>query len=57
MKGNIEILKMGRVIEAESDRDRLQEDLDSLHEWSLKWQMSFNAEKFKVLLGLGEGPT
>ena len=41
--------KMGRVIEAESDRERLQEDLDRLHEWSLKWQMSFNSEKCKVL--------
>ena len=28
--------KMGRVIETESDRERLQEDLDRLHEWSLK---------------------
>ena len=28
---------------------RLQEDLDRLHEWSLKWQMSYNAEKCKVL--------
>ena len=41
--------KMGRVIEAEIDRERLQEDLDRLHEWSLKCQMSFNAEKCKVL--------
>ena len=41
--------KMGRVIEAESDRERLQEDGDRLHEWSQKWQMSFNTEKFKVL--------
>ena len=40
---------MGRVIEAESDRERLQEDLDRLHEWSLKWQVSFKAEKCKVL--------
>ena len=40
---------MGRVIEAESDRERPQEGLDRLHEWSLKWQMSFNAEKCKVL--------
>ena len=31
-------------IEAESDRERLQEDMDRIHEWSLKWQMSFNAE-------------
>ena len=41
--------KMGMVIEAEIVRERLQEDLDRLHEWSLKWQMSFNAEKCKVL--------
>ena len=41
--------KMGRVIEAESDRERLQEDLDRLRELSQKWQMSFNAEKCKVL--------
>ena len=27
--------KMGRLIEAESDRERLQEDLDRSHEWSL----------------------
>ena len=26
--------KMYRVIKAESDRERLQEDLDCLHEWS-----------------------
>ena len=37
--------KMGRVIEAESDRERLQKDLNRLHEWSLKWQMNLNAEK------------
>ena len=28
---------------------RVQEDLDRLHEWTLKWQISFNAEKCKVL--------
>ena len=46
--------KMAMVIEAESDRVGLQEDLDRLHEWSLKWLMFFNAEKCKVpVLRLG----
>ena len=41
--------KMGRVINSDSDFEHLQRDLDTLHEWSVDWQMNFNTDKCKVL--------
>ena len=32
-----------------ADHQILQRDLDGLHQWSLKWQMKFNASKCKVV--------
>ena len=31
------------------DKNRLQEDLESLDKWSSTWQIRFNAEKCKVM--------
>jgi len=41
--------KAGRVVKLDADRDTLQKDLDSLMEWAETWQMTFNADKCKVL--------
>ncbi|CAB3985676.1 Hypothetical predicted protein [Paramuricea clavata] len=41
--------KCFRVIFNASDQDRLQEDLNALYDWSIKWGMEFNVEKCKVL--------
>ena len=38
-----------RVIRSSDDTDQLQKDLDSLTDWSSKWQMSFNSSKCKLL--------
>ena len=35
--------------ETEEETEVIQADLRKLHEWSIKWQMNFNAEKCKVL--------
>ena len=32
-----------------TDRPIIQEDLNKLNEWAVKWQMNFNADKCKVL--------
>ena len=42
-------MKLWRVVENEEDRRSLQEDLNSLNEWSNEWLMKFNAKKCKVL--------
>ena len=41
--------KVGRVVKDEKDREELQKDLDNLMEWSVEWQMLFNASKCKVV--------
>ena len=41
--------KIGRIIDSNEDRDALQEDLDKLNDWAVKWQMEFNVDKCKVL--------
>jgi hypothetical protein len=38
-----------RVIRSSDDTYQLQKDLDSLTDWSSKWQMSFNSSKCKLL--------
>ena len=35
--------------ESKEESEVIQGDLNKLHEWSVKWQMNFNAEKCKVL--------
>ena len=37
--------KCYKKIEKPQDRNLLQTDLDSLHQWSLTWDLSFNASK------------
>jgi len=41
--------KGARIIECEADRDKLQEALDCLSEWSIKWGMAFNLSKCKIM--------
>uniref|UniRef100_A0A8C5LPG2 Reverse transcriptase domain-containing protein n=1 Tax=Leptobrachium leishanense TaxID=445787 RepID=A0A8C5LPG2_9ANUR len=41
--------KLGKVIQCEQDVTSLQRDLDRLGDWALKWQMSFNLDKCKVM--------
>ena len=41
--------KGAKIIENDTDREKLQEALDCLYEWSLKWGMTFNLEKCKVM--------
>ena len=41
--------KVLRVVNNEQDRALLQQDIDSLLEWSAEWQMLFNADKCKVM--------
>ncbi len=41
--------KAWRVLKTEEDRVKLQQDLDSLEEWSRKWLLKFNASKCKVM--------
>ena len=41
--------KMFRKISNAADSYILQEDLDTLVQWSKKWQMTFNVEKCKVM--------
>ena len=38
-----------RIIRSSDDTDSLQNDLNSLTDWSSKWQMSFNTSKCKLL--------
>ena len=41
--------KLYREVNDEKDASLLQKDLDRLFTWSQTWQMSFNADKCKVL--------
>jgi len=41
--------KVYAVVDNEIDGQRLQNDLDALGEWAVKWQMKFNLEKCKVV--------
>ena len=41
--------KVGRVIETESDHEKLQEEIDNLVDWADTWNMQFNPQKCKVL--------
>ena len=41
--------KVLRKIISDADRQHLQDNLNKLTEWSEKWQMLFNFEKFRCL--------
>lgn len=41
--------KISRVVNMKSDWKALQKDLNSLQEWSNKWQLKFNSSKCKVM--------
>ncbi len=41
--------KLGSKASCVEDCNRIQEDLNTLHNWSQMWQMSFNVEKCKVM--------
>ena len=40
---------LNRIIRSSDDIDSLQNDLNSLTDWSSKWQMTFNTSKCKLL--------
>ena len=40
--------KVYKVVDNRFDGAQLQSDLDSLGDWTVKWQMKFNVEKCKV---------
>ena len=41
--------KLGKSVSTLEDCQYLQKDLDSLHNWSLEWQMEFNADKCSII--------
>ena len=41
--------KCYRAIQSPADRDPLQTDLDSMHNWSISWQLKFNVSKTLLL--------
>ncbi len=41
--------KIYRTINDIRDKILLQEDLNKLHQWSVKWQLKFNVTKGKVM--------
>jgi len=41
--------KIFSEVEKDADRQRLQDDINSLEIWSCKWQMEFNTTKCKVM--------
>ena len=41
--------KLGGKVICTEDCDRIQEDLNKLIDWSEKWLMSFNTDKYKVM--------
>ena len=41
--------KLSGAVSTAKERDSLQEDINSLHDWAEKWQMQFNADKCSVI--------
>ena len=41
--------KIMRKVKNLEDCNKLQEDLDKIYEWSVKWQMEFNISKCHVM--------
>ena len=41
--------KVAQQVRNEEDRNRMQENIDRLHQWAETWGMSFNASKCKIL--------
>jgi len=46
---NLQITKIGRVVNSGAECPRLQEDIDRMVKWEDKWQMEFNPEKCEVI--------
>ncbi len=40
--------KIGNAVLMECDRQSLQEDLHKLSDWSVKWEMPFNINKYRL---------
>ena len=45
----IYIYKVYRKADTLDDADNIQEDLDSLHGWTVEWRMFYTAKKFHVM--------
>ena len=41
--------KVAKTVQNEDDAKRMQEIIDRLEEWSIRWGMSFNADKCKIM--------
>ncbi len=41
--------KIFRIIESDTDAQRLQQDIDAAVEWSRRWLLPFNIDKWKVM--------
>ncbi len=41
--------KSGNAVFSEDDRRSLQEDLSKISDWSVKWEMPFNINKWQIL--------
>ena len=41
--------KWGRCVDKEEDRQKFQQDIDRLGEWSQTWQLHFNTDKCKIM--------
>ncbi len=41
--------KIGNAVLSEGDRRSLQEDLRKISDWSVKWEMPFNINKYQIL--------
>ena len=37
------------IVDTEGECDQIQNQLDRIYEWSVEWQMLFNADKCKVI--------
>ena len=47
-------IKIGRPVNNLDDARMLQDDLNRLYEWSEKWQMQFNVNKYSIM-SVGKG--
>ena len=41
--------KLYRTIRSEQDADAVQKDVDKIEQWYSKWQITFNASKWKTM--------
>ena len=47
--------KIGRPVKNIDDARMLQDDLNRLYEWSEKWQMQFNVNKYSIMSIMTKG--